>query len=61
MTSTLTHLVALEQISDQRRAAARHHLASVAANETRRMRSPRLSSLRAPRSLVGLAKRFKLA
>jgi hypothetical protein len=61
MTSQLNHLVGLEQIADQRRAAERHHLAAAAANRTRRQRSPGTPSLRANRSLLGLRKRFRLA
>jgi hypothetical protein len=60
MTSQLNHLVALEQIADQRRAAERHHLAGVAANRTRRARFPRIPALRSNRSLLGQRKRFKL-
>jgi hypothetical protein len=61
MTSHLNHLVGIEQVADRRRAAERHHLAVSAANGTRRERSPRLPSMRATRSLLGLRKRLNLA
>jgi hypothetical protein len=57
MTGQLNHLVALEQIADQRRAAERHHLAAVAANRARSRRTP---ALRVARSLLGQRKRYKL-
>jgi hypothetical protein len=60
MTSQLNHLVGLEQIADQRRAAERHHLAGVAAKRTRRERSLRIPALRVHRSLLGQRKRYKL-
>jgi hypothetical protein len=60
MTGQLNHLVALEQIADQRRAAERHHLAAVAANRARRERSRRTPALRVARSLLGQRKRYKL-
>ena len=63
MINQLSHLVALEQISDQRRAAERYHLAAAteAANGTRHSRTIKLPSLRTNRSLVGQRKRPNLA
>jgi hypothetical protein len=60
MINQLSQLVALEQIADHRRAAARDHLAAAAASETRRERSLEVPSLRKSRSLLGLRKRPNL-
>jgi len=61
MINQLSHLVALEQIADQRRAAARDHLAAIAQYETRASRVVESPSLRKNRSLLGLRRRPNLA
>jgi hypothetical protein len=61
MSSYLPQFVVAERIADQRRAAERHHVAAVAANGTRRERSPRLPHLRANRSVLRLRKRVNPA
>ena len=61
MINQLSHLVALEQIADQRRAAARDHLAATALSETRAQRVTESPSMRKSRSLLGLRRRPNLA
>ena len=61
MINQLSHLVALEQIADQRRAVARAHLAATALSETRAARVTESPSMRKSRSLLGLRRRPNLA